>query len=360
MVGRAVSLVAVLCVLGSSCSAGGAASDQDDEADHASGAEQVGEALGDVVAEKLPGSAQTETSVEGNGLTEAEIAAVKAAAGYYNEWDQETFDAYSEASVEARILQQDYVAECMASQGFEFFPAVIKRSVWLPWYSVDRTGLEWVEQYGLGYSSTFLPQRILGEIAVGYFGDDRPEPDISPDSPESRYLNSLSEEEYRQYQIALTGVDSNSLPPDNGEVDQSVRDALDASCQGRANALHPEPMPLSQPDNLRDLVLSVIGSPEWGAYNREGWDCVKRGGFSLNSIDEAHQMIDDHYRETGAEQAIGSTQRTVERIPPEAEAKLAETQRLERQIALIAWECNIHPIQAEQHFDDLTRSLDMN
>jgi hypothetical protein len=97
-------------------------------------------------------------------------------------------------TAEQELIKENYVAQCMKQQGFDYIPWV---SSYMPemtegdWHPEDRA---WVERHGYGQldQALVLPQNT-GAVPI-------------PENPNLPYLDSLSESELDAYHAAMDGV----------------------------------------------------------------------------------------------------------------------------------------------------------
>jgi len=139
--------------------------------------------------------------------------------GYLNEifggTDPDTADAEA-------IRSEELLAECMAEQGFEYYPVVSVAGTSPLEHEVGWGSLEFAEQFGYGYTT-----EPWGPGGGNLWEQMRPKEGGAGDRNDA-YFASLSLEAQHEYQFALGGVLSVSPPADGEEIDWH-----DAGCLGR-------------------------------------------------------------------------------------------------------------------------------
>lgn len=296
-------------------------------------------------------SSSSATAAERLGaLTSSEVDAVLFTFGYFD-WDNSAWDDYVAGLEQSNDAQQEFIRDCMALVGFEYFITIGGPTVWRPGYEVVRNTQVWSKLYGLGVSTTYFSQEALGQGATGHVGLPRPEPRISEASEETQYLNSLSPSAYRSYSLALSGIDPSTLEfNDSGElVSELDDDALESSCQLRALDANPEPLgPL---DNSQEIGERILSSDLWRDYADAAWTCVRTEGYAVAGQLEAEDLV------TEQALAVGLFSSEFDDIPANPSSLpvgfvelLAQVQAFELRLAEVMWDCNIHPIQERSLF----------
>ncbi len=317
---------------------------------------------------RSPGNGENDEQAE--AISQAEAEAIAFSSGYFYFSD----DAWSDYLAALRIVaadREEFILTCMRSEGFQYFPDDLDVLAWKPSYSVEATSKEWADLYGMGETTTLFHQNVLGEIAVGYLGPIRPQPNITESSPEAIYLNGLSKEEYRAYSVALSGFDieepwpSSALlgygAPDSegvGPIDGSTRFeptvVNESACQRQAFERFPDPMAVS--DDTEELGDRVLASREWTDFLADGWRCVAEQGidteFGVANLVIAYQEELGMFAEE-----FGDISNDPEELPVDFVDLLAEAQEFERQLARILWGCGVHPIQERDRFVEIVDTI---
>lgn len=295
-------------------------------------------------------------SVAGIRLTERQAEQVVFVAGYY-QWQRDELDELAAAEQEAAVLQEEFIYSCMRGEGFEYFVRTIGTIVWMPGYSIEPESRDWLEIYGIGFSTTLLPQAATG-VAVGYLGDAPIPPDISEDSDETRYLRSLSPEEHRQYSLVLSGFESGQSIGPGTVLSPEQQERADRSCQGQAEERHPSPpSPVDIDDGTGELVQRVLASADWLRFTSEGWACVRDTGLEVSSVAQVERLIEGRLTDERVYERLGELSSELEPIPDRLAEDLRGVQEYERELAETLWDCGVHPIQERWQFVALTESF---
>ncbi|MDR0594994.1 MAG: hypothetical protein LBG60_17455 [Bifidobacteriaceae bacterium] len=189
-------------------------------------------------------------------------------------------DAADDATrVETWNAQQDFIARCMKSQGFTYYPTAFSEG------SGGGPSREYMRYREVLPAPLLAVDRgVVEEQGYGSMPDTR-QPDTLADDPNQEYVASLSEAESRAYEMALTGVDPDRLgdPVEDG-----------AGCVLRAWDEYPEPdLPawersvFGRHAELISAMALVVRSdltldPEFWELNQLWGDCMAAKGLDLD------------------------------------------------------------------------------
>jgi len=120
------------------------------------------------------------------------------------------------------LRREELIAECMAEQGFEYYPVVSVAGTSPLEHELGWGSLEFAEQFGYGYTT-----EPWGPGGGNLWEQMRPK-EGGADARNAKYVASLSIEAKNEYQFALGGVLSVSPPAEGEEIDWH-----EAGCMGR-------------------------------------------------------------------------------------------------------------------------------
>jgi hypothetical protein len=180
------------------------------------------------------------------------------------------------------VQQQESIAACMKSRGFEYYPSANElaedgdpdirsgdRRLWVPWLPDD---LASVERYGYGYSD---PAQGVGNALSSQPAEV---------DPNQQFVASLSPEAQRKYQVALLGEALADYVLAGADINRPVPEL--GGCTGDANEAHPQPFveamkesPTTAFQDLIDQIWGEAGDPYaagQGGGSASGWTFLGR------------------------------------------------------------------------------------
>lgn len=172
---------------------------------------------------------------------------------------------------ERQKLAEELIAECMASEGFEYVPQVYSSGISFDSTEWNPDSREWVAQYGYGMVNGPTPEEPI-------------DPEEYPEDPNQAYVMGLSESEQNAYYETLYGPQ-----PTEEELNEDGSYEYDwesAGCNGKAyqEAYGGSPMESEEFEPLmeaiNDFYMNLQSAPEFAELNREWVDCMSGAGFA--------------------------------------------------------------------------------
>ncbi len=190
-------------------------------------------------------------------------------------------DFYTQQQLE----REQFIAQCMAEQGFEYTPVDYSQFDGFSGESFDEE--EYVQEYGFGISTTFL-EGYEETAAAGEFVD-----------PNQEYVEALSEPELEAYYLALYGDQSiyEELDP-NGEGIEITPEimAQQGGCQNESNTAVDDPSQLFYTEfsaQLEDMYERIQADPRLAAAAEDWSACMEDEGYTFATPDEMYTEISD-------------------------------------------------------------------
>jgi hypothetical protein len=152
---------------------------------------------------------------------------------------------------EQSVEQQEFIAQCMADQGFEYEPETYQSAEDMPWN--DREQL-----LKGGLSLAALPDTLEEVERVGYGVDDPTDAPSAGVTANQAYREGLSETEGQAYDEALFGGTSGSVGEGGEALEPVAEQAFEASCLGQAEAAHPTPALPEEADEALQTLSGLI------------------------------------------------------------------------------------------------------
>lgn len=216
-------------------------------------------------------------------------------------------------SVEERIAEiaarENQIAECMNTQGFEYWPNVPEPEDFTVSSGPLRGTREWAEVYGYGH---FNPPIEEGGSNLSF----------GPEPEQVGYVNQLSEAEREAYTTALYGpviwVD-----PDNGDI------ARGGGCS-EVLARPTDSGLVAIEDAVNEFIYTLPSNSAFDDLNAEWATCMRGSGFTETSPYLAERRFSDLFNERATSGADGGPLGGVD------QAKIAQE---ERAVALADYEC---------------------
>ncbi len=218
----------------------------------------------------------------------------------------EDFDPAEEEAKwrEQEMEVQEYVAECMANEGFEYTPYLPEETFAYYGPGEDLSEEEWTAKYGYGVFTMMLEEQQAWE--EGTF-DEQWNPE---DDPNWVYQESLSESERAAYEIALWGNWENWEEPEpvyddegNEIWDESMEPDW-AEIGGCYNLAQAEVFPgFGGPDPELEALWNELGpkqeemweriqsDPRVVEANQQWASCMADAGYTYASQEEIHEYL---------------------------------------------------------------------
>jgi len=230
------------------------------------------------------------------------------------------------ANIEAQQEAEYYIANCMASRGFEYEPSVIQ-SVYGTAKQVgeDLPPAEFAETYGLGFAPVFLESYGKG-----------PEGQLPAPDPNRSIYTQLGEAERLEWYLALWGYDSGPAT-----YDPIPGRNLQEPCFDLSTARLTEISALLTPlqfdrDSIEELVRSdpriVDAEAEWS-------QCMNAQGFSYSTEIGMRQSFLDELQLAYGPGSTDDTPQPVGTINSSVQEQMEEISVRERAAALANLEC---------------------
>lgn len=249
-------------------------------------------------------------------LTDEERTQLDDALGWSRD-DSASLGRRLRSEIERAILREDFMVECMAAEGFEYYPLPQEQRFAVIEDPDAPQGTEaFTEKYGFGVSTFAFPLEIVGSEALGY---DRSWADIDvpsfDENPNAGYYASLDEPGQAAYDRAIGGADGRS------------------GCAAEAQAAVPDPTDtrIELADELEELDERVKADAEFVGLAAEIDSCMQVEGFTFVGFDELEAEIER--RMLDAELVSDGTSEPAELPPDEFIDRLVEIQEFELALA---------------------------
>ncbi|WP_157607319.1 hypothetical protein [Sanguibacter suarezii] len=234
-------------------------------------------------------SDDTKQSSDGSSPDEGPLSKILGAA-----WEEEDADYYTKQQVEVENL----VAECMATEGFEYTPQDYSSMQMASFDEEDwaaRNTEEWVAKNGYGMS-------------VGMETEEPTDPDAEEGEewvdPNADYVSSLSEGEMTAYYEALYGVQDTEMTEE--DMEEYVYNWEEGGCQGYAqhevsgemDAIYTDPRFEDITEAMNDFYTTVQADPRVTELSSKWASCMADAGYTeFTTPDDAMMSINDAQNE---------------------------------------------------------------
>ena len=200
--------------------------------------------------------------------------------GYLNE----IYGGHDPNAADAETLRrEELLAECMAEQGFEYYPVVSVAGTSPLEHELGWGSLEFAEQFGYGYTT-----EPWGPGGGNLWEQMRPK-EGGADARNAAYVASLSIEAKHEYEAALIGVYAVG-PPDEGEE----MDWHEAGCMGRLTlVIEAEEAQFAE---VQDALGQAFSGTELDPRVRDAvvsWaSCMAGAGYpNLSAVADAEDLV---------------------------------------------------------------------
>jgi hypothetical protein len=349
-------------------------------------------ALGFALVTSACGGGSSPEAGDGSGATASNGIEIASPLAQFFGFDSTEDDQARYADQERTRLE--WVAACMADQGFEYhYPDPGDQQ-----FSTDQSAdgpewgtREWAEIYGFGVSTQAFDQSVVGPDLVGTTSSVTTE----YTDPNGEYIDSLSQQEQSAYWSALYGDDpgvewDDSLTDAENEalVAAYYEDYVPTGCDSRSYDEFAGEDPFAAVwetygDELSAIYERVEADPEMMAAVDEISRCVNAKGFAYSGDQGVYEDINTRMEEIWqsldssgpaavseedvavmSEEELASKNSQPDQLSEEGRAKLAELQDYEISFALAVYDCGgseLYPLYAkinarlEQQFIDAHR-----
>ncbi|MCP3892235.1 MAG: hypothetical protein GY702_25695 [Desulfobulbaceae bacterium] len=256
-------------------------------------------------------------------MSDEEAKVAVQALGFYN-WSADQLANKLDADRARLVLVNDRIQECMAGEGFSYFPPDpdVALQQWSGFEHQYGTRL-WAERYGLGVTTLRFVQEALPEGLVGA-PQALPPVEADEDSQQARYLESLGEDGRESYYDALY--------------------ISEDACQEQAYGAVPEYEDTENLDfseiDIQDLRERTLASDAYVMAADAAIRCVIAEGYDVASEEQAFASVSQRVVDSGFESpTYVDYDATALGLTLEGIALLGSLQAYELDLATALWEC---------------------